>query len=193
MRQGLGRSRARARHRRCAPPPAPPRVSLAAPPSASPPPPCHPRPAGADPYRTVPGLETPIALLRKWAGADPKGEVAVRAIATLWEQNGGGDQEAAGDEGDDEGDDDEDEEARGVSESFGDSKRLGRGSKDSKNTSKDGTPPKRDGTTLDADHIDVDNLYGDEDDQLRRRDGDGTYADSDRETNSDAYEEDEEE
>jgi len=149
--------------------------------------------AGADPYRTVPGLETPIALLRKWAGADPKGEVAVRAIATLWEQNGGGDQEAAGDEGDDEGDDDEDEEARGVSESFGDSKRLGRGSKDSKNTSKDGTPPKRDGTTLDADHIDVDNLYGDEDDQLRRRDGDGSYADSDRETNSDAYEEDEEE
>lgn len=138
---------------------------------------------GADPYRTSPGLETPLALLRKWAGADPQGEAAVRAIASTWEQNGGGDGADAlpDDHDDDDDDNDEGDKAGGQNSKaeLGSGKKGRRGSKDGaeggRRASKDGiATAKRERDALDADRIDLDELYGEFDGQTRR-----PFADSD--------------
>ena len=145
--------------------------------------------AGADPYRTSPGLETPLSLLRKWASADPKGEAAVRAIAKTWEENGGADGAGAaadhdddddGDEGEGEGEGDaEDARARDRAQLGGSSAMRASGEdQDKGERGGKSTAPKRERDVLDADRIEIDQLYTDQDDVLRRR-YEGALSDSD--------------
>jgi ankyrin repeat protein len=139
--------------------------------------------AGADPYRNAPGLETPIALLRKWAGSDPKGEAAVRAIALVWEQNGGADAAGGGDDDTEEDDDDDvdndddDGSAKGKDKRRAESddyKKLKAKEAKAKASKAAGGLGQRD--LLDGDLVDLDNLYGHRDDNLRRRRDNGDYT-----------------